>query len=289
MTSFYTLPSHLEGDARRLNQQHQVFRLLLSSSSPSPPQSSLLLTPAPPPAQGPILDLGTGTGIWASEYATENPSHAIHAVDLFPPSHPHPPNCHYASLDVETPSLPTWDATIPPSTYALIHTRMFLMVLRDPHAVLRRIFRALAPGGRVEFQEKQDPYRADDPSPAAQDTPLLRHSRLRIEAAKKCGLDRTVAGKIAGWMAEVGFADVRVEERRIPIGGWMDGDEAMKMAGELFKECLVWGTEGICKQVFMEGLGWDAGQVRENVKETVADLGRGEVYAAILFIRGVKP
>lgn len=52
----YSLPSHLEGDGRRLNQQHEVFRLLL-------PSFSLLLTPLPPGYSGKVLDVGTGTGI----------------------------------------------------------------------------------------------------------------------------------------------------------------------------------------------------------------------------------
>jgi hypothetical protein len=195
-------------------------------------------------------------------------------------------------LDVE--SVLAWSAAIPSDTYDLIHSRMCLMTLRNARSAVHRVFSALKPGGIVEFQEKQDPYRTDDPSPEAQDTPLLVHSRQRTEAAKLCGLDRTVAAKIPGWMEEVGFVDVVVVEKRIPIGGWWDrGSEEenarLRVAGEKFKECLEWGTLGIARDVFRLGYGWDEEQIRENVKGAVEDLGNGQVYAAIMFITGRKP
>ncbi|KAK0614475.1 S-adenosyl-L-methionine-dependent methyltransferase [Immersiella caudata] len=282
--SFYSLPSHLEGDALRLNQQHQVFRLLLA---PTNPQSTLLLTliPSSPPLR--ILDLGTGTGIWASEFATEHPTTSVLGIDLFPPSFPSPSNCTYAVLNIEG-SDTEWDSIVPPGTFDLVHTRMVLMTLRNPHDVLRKIFRALKVGGRVEFQEKQDPYRTDDPGEEAQNTPVLRNSRLRIEAAKRCGLDRTIAGKLAGWMEGIGFGSVEVEEKRIPIGGWMEEVEELRVAGEKWRECLVWGTMGFCKRVFMEGFGWSEEEVERNVREAVEDLGRGRVYGAMLFVTGRK-
>lgn len=277
----YTLPSHLDGDGRRLNQQHEVFRLISSSS--------LLGKPLFPSFSGSVLDVGTGTGIWAVEFANEYPNSRVLGVDLFAPSIPPqdtPGNCSFAVADAEKDG--EWQAAVPSNSFDFIHTRMFLIQLRDAKSMLQRILDALKPGGRVEFQEKQDPYRTDDPDPAAQNTPLLRHSLQRIEAAKLCGMDRTIAGKLAGWMVELGYLDVVVEERKIPIGPWMD-DPDMKMAGEKFKECLEWGTMGISRTVFMNGFGWNEDQIKENVDGAVRDLGNGQVYAPILFITGAKP
>jgi len=278
----YTLPSHLDGDGRRLNQQHEVFRLITSSS--------LLGKPLPRTFSGSVLDVGTGTGIWATEFATEHPNCRVLGVDLFPPSispeESTPKNCAFAVADAEKDE--EWKAAVPSGSFDLVHTRMFLIQLRDAKSMLRRILDALKPGGRVEFQEKQDPYRTDDPDPAARDTPLLRHSLQRIEAAKLCGMDRTIAEKLAAWMEELGYQDVVVEERKIPIGDWMDEPD-MKTAGEKFKECLEWGTMGISRTVFMNGFGWNEEQIKENVDGAVKDLGNGQVYAPILFITGTKP
>lgn len=288
--AFYTLPSHLDGDARRLNQQHQVFRLLLAAATDPPPPSTLLITPLPDSSNAQtfrVLDLGTGTGIWAAEFALEHPAASVLGIDLFPPSfEPRPPNCSYAVLNAEGNDA-EWDALLPPGTFDLIHTRMFLMTLRDSKRVVERIHRALRRGGRVEFQEKQDPYRSLDEE-EEQERPLLRHSRLRIEAAMRCGLDRTVTRKIPLWMEQLGFEHVISEEKRIPIGGWMEGSEVLKVAGEKWRECIAWGTLGFCRQVFMEGFGWSEEQVLENVREAVEDLGKGRVYGAIMFITGRK-
>ncbi|KAM7200319.1 sam dependent methyltransferase [Naviculisporaceae sp. PSN 640] len=273
----YTLPSHLDGDGRRLNQQHEVFQLCFSSR--------LITTNIlPNDFSGSVLDIGTGTGIWAAEFAARYPSSTVLGIDLFPPSiTPVPRNCHFRVLDIE--SNLDWD--IPDESFDIIHTRMVLLLLRDARRVVERCFRALKPGGFVEFQEKQDPYRTDDSNPAAQDTPLLRHSRLRMQAAQNCGLDRAVAGKVPAWMRQMGFGNVQVTEWKIPIGDWMESHE-MKVAGQKFKECLEWGTLGISKKVLMEGLGWSEQQVLDNVRETVQDLGSGRVYMQVLVVSGKK-
>ncbi|KAM7219546.1 sam dependent methyltransferase [Rhypophila decipiens] len=275
----YTLPSHLDGDGRRLNQQHEVFQLRFSSN---------LITTKSLPADfsGTVLDIGTGTGIWAAEFAAKYPASSVLGIDLFAPSiTPVPANCRFQVLNIE--DIDDDGKRLPHGTFDIIHTRMVFCVLRHGRKVLQMCFHALKPGGFVEFQEKQDPYRSDDPSAEAQDTPVLRHGRLRTKAAMNCGLDRAVANKVPGWMREMGFSGVQVNEWKIPIGEWMDGRD-MKVAGEKFKECLEWGTLGICKSVFIEGLGWSEHQVLHNVKDTVEDLGNGRVYMLVLVISGTK-
>ncbi|KAK3342003.1 sam dependent methyltransferase [Lasiosphaeria hispida] len=273
-TNSYTLPSHLDGDGTRLDLQHEVFRLILDNN--------LLSTPTPPSFSGHVLDLGTGTGLWASEFATEHPHATVLGIDLFPPStSPVPANCTFRALDAET----AWD--LPEAAFDLIHTRMFLFLLKDPRAMLQRCLAALKPGGRIECQEIQQPYQTDDADPAAQDTPVLRMARLRVEAAKNCGLDRAVAGRLAGLMDEVGFVQVEVEDKRIPVGPWMDG-ERMKEAGEKYRQCMRWGMVAFTKTVFMKGFGWTEERVLEACDEAVRDLGNGRVYAPLKVVVGAK-
>ncbi|GAW25906.1 putative methyltransferase domain-containing protein [Rosellinia necatrix] len=86
-----------------------------------------------------ILDLGTGTGIWAIEMADMYPSADVLGTDLSPiqPSWI-PANCRFIVDDVED----TWENG---SDWDFIHLRNMLPILRDPLALLRNAFENLRP------------------------------------------------------------------------------------------------------------------------------------------------
>lgn len=70
----YLLPED-EDEQERLDLQHSAFVQLFDNK--------LLLAPVPEVAQD-VLDLGTGTGIWAIEYADQHPESTIVGTDLSP-------------------------------------------------------------------------------------------------------------------------------------------------------------------------------------------------------------
>ncbi|KAK3328774.1 sam dependent methyltransferase [Apodospora peruviana] len=287
----YPLPSHLDGDARRLNLQHQAFRLILNEK--------LLLTPVvPADFSGRVLDIGTGTGLWAAEFAASHPAaSAVVGVDLFQPDLPSPPspplpNLSFHILDIESNN---WQ---PPflqeeESFDIIHGRMVLFHMRDPLALLRKCFALLKPGGYLEFQEMEHPYRTDDD---LKDSPTVRFSRLRLEAASKCGFDRSIAGRLAELLCEAGFEldddgtcnECGVHDYKFPIGSWME-ELRMKLVGEKYLECLRLGMVGFSKRVMMEGLGWTEEQVIKACEEVREDLGKGRVYAPVRVAVARKP
>lgn len=70
----YILPNdELEQD--RLDLRHHVFRLMLDGELFRAPISN---------APGRVLDVGTGTGIWAMDFADEYPSAVVIGIDLSP-------------------------------------------------------------------------------------------------------------------------------------------------------------------------------------------------------------
>ncbi|KAK3382060.1 hypothetical protein B0T24DRAFT_600388 [Lasiosphaeria ovina] len=134
----YPLPSNREGNGARLNLQHEVFRLILNNQ--------LLTTQLFRGFSGRALNVGTGTGIWAAEFAAENPAAHILGIDLYALSiTPVPTICAFRVLDAEK----DWD--LPPETFDLVHARMFIFLLKGPRAVLRKCFEPLRPGDMVEF------------------------------------------------------------------------------------------------------------------------------------------
>ncbi|KAK3934346.1 sam dependent methyltransferase [Diplogelasinospora grovesii] len=277
-----SLPSHQDGDAARLNLQHEAFRLILDDK---------LLKAHLQEADGDgakhfdVLDIGSGTGIWAAEFAAKHANAQVLGIDLFEPSPTisasAPANCQFRVHDAEK----DWD--LPTDTLDLIHGRMVLFSFRDPYKILRKCFQSLKPGGVVEFQEMWHPYQADDN--ADQQTVTMRFSRKRLEAATKCGYDREFAGKLPAALAEAGFEDVQIFDYKFPIGPWVEGDERMRQVGEKYLQCLTWGMLGFSRTLFMQGLGWTEQQVLDAVNEVVNDLGKGKVYAPIRVAVARKP
>ncbi|KAK3389960.1 S-adenosyl-L-methionine-dependent methyltransferase [Podospora didyma] len=287
----YFFPSHLEGDAHRLNQQHEAFRLLFSSK---------LVAHGPqltPDFAGNVLDIGTGTGIWAAEFAVNYPASRVLGVDLnAPSSNVPPPNCTFAALDAENDD--QWDALIPEGTYDLIHTRLLVLHLCDPRALLRRCLRALKPGGRVELQESREPFLFDRQTGAGgeeekegeDDTPFIRWSKLRVEGTQRCNRDCAVARHIPGWMREDGFVGVEVDEYKLPVGEWMEEESGdLGRAGRLFGECMSWILEEAVRMPLVDGLGWTEEQVKSVAEEAGRDLGNGKVYVPLAVIVGSRP
>lgn len=70
-----------------------------------------------------VLDVGTGTGIWAIDVADENTSFSVVGTDLSP-SQPEwvPPNCRF---EIEDASKDEW--TFKENTFHFIHIRFFVV------------------------------------------------------------------------------------------------------------------------------------------------------------------
>ena len=72
-----------------------------------------------------VLDIGTGTGLWAMEFADKHPSAQVLGVDLSPtqPSFV-PPNCKFEIDDCEQP----WTYS---QKFDFIHARMMIAAFAD--------------------------------------------------------------------------------------------------------------------------------------------------------------
>ena len=95
-----------------------------------------------------ILDLGTGTGIWAIDVADEFPGAAVLGTDLSP-SQPTwvPPNCKFMVDDAEA------DFAWQDNTYDLVHIRGLHGAIQDWPKLYRQCYRILRPGGRVAVSD----------------------------------------------------------------------------------------------------------------------------------------
>lgn len=120
-----------------------------------------------------VLDVGTGTGIWAIEFADQNPESDVLGTDLSPIQPEYvPANCRFEVDDVE-------DEWIHSNKFDYIHGRYMCAFLSDFPKLFRNIYDNLAPGGWVEFMETLIYFQSQDGT--LEGTALQRWNRLIIE------------------------------------------------------------------------------------------------------------
>ncbi len=89
-----------------------------------------------------VLDIGTGTGIWAIDFADKHPRATVIGVDLSPIQPLWvPQNCHFEIDDVELEWMWSGD-------FDFIHGRMLGGCFEDPASIFKKSFEYVA---RINF------------------------------------------------------------------------------------------------------------------------------------------
>lgn len=259
---------------RALILQHESFTGILDGR--------LLMAPLKTPV-GRVLDLGTGCGIWAAEFAAEHPTAEVIGIDNWPqPKIVAPPNCRFVDRDAEQ------DWELGDVKFDVIHTRLVPFHAEAWPVVLRRCYEHLNPGGYVEMHESWPPARTDEPPGAPEhESKVIEWGRLRFEAAAKLGIDQDIPGKLPGLLAAAGFVDVQIEDYKWPIGPWMD-DDRWKKIGDMSQELLQAAMMGLSKEL-LANIGMGEAQVVDFVEQVGKQLGVGKIYGPVRIIWARKP
>ena len=209
-----------ERQAEAMDINHHVLTLLLGGR--------LHLAPIPRDV-GKVLDVVTGTGIWAIDFADEYPNAQVLGTDLSP-IQPYwiPVNCKFEIDDAELPW--TWSE----GTFDYVHIRYLVGAVADWPRLFRQAYAALKPGGWVESFEPDSAFASDDGSLPA-DSQLVHWANLNREGGRRIGRPFTVVSddlQLKG-IQEAGFTDITVKNLKVGRAGELKPLPITKCAGVL--------------------------------------------------------
>ncbi|KAF7194911.1 Secondary metabolism regulator LAE1 [Pseudocercospora fuligena] len=210
----------------RLDLFHGIFTLRIDGK--------LHLAPVKDPAR--ILDIGTGTGIWAIEAADKYENAEVYANDLSPIQPKWvPPNLTFEVDDVESdwPPRPPFD---------LIHARYMAGSIADWPRLMQQAydqttigkssplsFLPLAHpfshsltsllGGWSEFQDL-DLHNYSEDNSIPEGNKVLELYKNVIEGCEKVGRTACPGPHLKKWMEEAGFNNVTEHIFKLPLGPW---------------------------------------------------------------------
>ncbi|KAK6207938.1 UMTA protein [Colletotrichum tabaci] len=205
-----------------------------------------------------VLDIGTGTGIWAIDFADEFPGAEVIGTDIsaIQPGWV-PPNCRFQIDDAQL------DWTFKKDHFDFIHARGLSGGIDDWQRLYDQAFEHLAPGGWFESVEADSQVRSENPGVEADPDHVFKQwAPLFWEAGDKTGRTFRVAqddGRtptlMETCMRNAGFVDVEHRQWKIPVGGWAK-DGRHREIGYFAALYVDQGLEGWALRPLGEILGW---------------------------------
>ncbi|KAK7977370.1 Secondary metabolism regulator laeA [Apiospora saccharicola] len=195
----YPLPND-DAEQERMDLQHHMFRIALGGR--------LYLSPIKFETTKHVLDVGTGTGVWANQFAEEHPQTQVRGIDLSMIQPSRVPNCVFDRVDAEE----EW--MYYPLKFDFVFLRGMNFCFDNPKGVLRSAFLNMNSGAAIEYQALTWEICSDDGT--TEGTHLERWMQLLQAGSKAMGRNVQCVWHVEEWLRELGFVDIRREHVLLP-------------------------------------------------------------------------
>ncbi|OLN82369.1 Phosphomethylethanolamine N-methyltransferase 3 [Colletotrichum chlorophyti] len=233
-----------------------------------------------------IVDLGTGTGIWAIDMGDEYPEADVVGIDLSPIQPIWvPPNVSFIVDDAEA------DWVWPANSLDYVHARHMCMAMKDWPRLLSQAREALKPGGWIELQEMRFYLLCDDGTmPGPDSYEYARFVDLCMEGFRSFGIDPLAIERNAELLRQAGFDNVVEKVWKVPIGAW-PRDQKLKSVGLYNRSMIYDALQAVSMAPLTRGLKWTAAEVElflVDVRKSLMDSSIHS-YLTLHTVYGQKP
>ncbi|KAK8017096.1 hypothetical protein PG993_015285 [Apiospora rasikravindrae] len=185
-----------------------------------------------------IIDIGTGTGIWAIEVGDQFASAEVMGIDLSPIQPVWlPPNVKFLIDDCE-------DEWLNGDGWDLVHFRTMSAVLKNVPKMCEQAYANLKPGGWIEWQELHAWMQCDDGTMPPND-PAFDFYKLFQQAFRRIGCDTALAANLDRPLKDAGFVNVQCVVKKIPVGQWAR-DKKLRLAGWYLRTAIQEVLPALC-------------------------------------------
>ncbi|KAF4973672.1 hypothetical protein FZEAL_9264 [Fusarium zealandicum] len=226
-----------------------------------------------------VVDIGTGTGIWAIDFADEFPNTKVIGTDISPIQ----PTWVPSNLEFQIDDC-TQEWTFPENSLDYVHMRFLVGSIQDWPALYKQAYRCLKPGGYIESYEGSPSFGSDDGS-VHEKSAMGQWGRIFLEGGRKLGrpfsiLEDDIQKR---GMKEAGFSNLEEAEikvmflaqplqlitvlkaradsiQQVPIGAWPK-DPTLKQAGRFLQAAILQDVEGTLTFI-ANLLGWSEVEIR---------------------------